>query len=201
MMAAAPALLSAGASAAGFSTLGTIITVGSTLLSAVSSIQEGNAANKAAKFEATQLETKAKNERATSQLAAQEQRRQANLVTSRARAIGAASGVDPGAGVTDLQNEANIAGEGEYRALAELYSGENRARGYQDQAKARLFEGKSYKQAGKMQAASTILGKFGSSIYDRFKPEETPTPSTTTSFGNAANFDWNNNTKNIWGYR
>lgn len=120
------------------------------------SIYQGREANKAAKEEAKQLERRAGSERASSQRSAAEQKREARLVQSRALALAASSG----AGASDptiVNMMADIEGEGEYRALTELYVGEERARGDEAAAKARRREGKVARNLGYLKAASTIF--------------------------------------------
>lgn len=113
--------------------------------------------------QADQLDIKAGQERASAQRLAIEQRRQAELLSSRALAVAAASG----AGVDDptvLNIMANIAGEGEYRALTALYEGEEEARGLELNADARRREAKNTKKAAKFSALGTIIGA-GSDAY------------------------------------
>lgn len=141
-----------------------VATILSTVVSAAGSIMSGNAANKAAKFEAAQMTQQAGQERAASQRQAIEQRRQAGLANSRVTAVAAASG----AGATDasvLDIQGDNAATGEYNALSALYSGEEKARGLEMGAVAKRYEGANAAQAGKMQAVGTILSS-GKSLYD-----------------------------------
>lgn len=141
--------------------------IASTLVSAVGTIAAGNAADNAAQYEAEQLESRAGQERAAAQRRAIEQRRQARLVQSRQQAAAAASGAgasDPT--VVDLMTGAE--GEGEYRALLELYEGEERARGATVAANVRRFEGKQAKTASYIGAAGTILGG-ASTFFEKYK--------------------------------
>lgn len=121
---------------------------------------------KALKSEARQLDAKAGLERASSQREALEERRQGRLAQSRTLALAAASGggaSDP----TVVNLMADLAGEGEYRALTALYNGEEEARGLEAQATARRKEAKAVKTAGYLKAAGTILNA-GSSMADRY---------------------------------
>lgn len=134
---------------------GALVSAGGTILGARSEAKQ-------LKSEARQLEAKAGTERAISQRQAMEERRQARLAASRGLAVAAASGGgadDP----TVVNTLANIAGEGEYRALTALYNGEETARGDEAQAKARRKEAKNVKRASYFKAANTILSA-GSSI-------------------------------------
>lgn len=142
-----------------------IVGVGaSTVLSANAQMQAANAAETAgqatqmaANYEAEQLEVQAGQERATAQRNMIEQRRRERIVQSNLQAAAAASG----AGATDptvARLSSDIAVEGQYRALSELFSGEERARGLEGQASARRYEGQVGYQAGKARAASTRTG-------------------------------------------
>jgi hypothetical protein len=53
-----------------------------------------------------------------------------------------------------------------------MFKGENRARGYEDQAKATLFEGDSKKSASQLSALGTIIGGAGSMYgqYNKLPP-------------------------------
>lgn len=121
---------------------------------------------KALKGQARQLDAQAGDARAVSQRDAIEQRRQARLVESRGLAVAAASGGgadDP----TVVNLLANVAGEGEYRALTALYNGESDARGLESEADARRKEAKNVKRASYFKAASSLLSA-GSSLQQRY---------------------------------
>lgn len=138
----------------------------STALQAGGTIIGSSAQSRELKREAVQLDQQAGQDRASSQRAAMEQRRQARLLQSRALARAAATGgaSDP----TVVNILANLEGEGEYRALTALYEGEERARNSEMQADARRREAKNAKKAGLIQAggqvlqgAATIYGRYG----------------------------------------
>ena len=174
-----------------------------TLVSAFGSIFSGNAQSKAAKaaakntknaakFEAAQYNQAAGQERASSQRAAIEARRQGRLKQSRAVAVAAASG----AGASDptvMNIIADLAGEGEYNALTALYNGEESARGLEMKAKAAMFQGKSdasayksmskaYKTNGYLEGVGTMLSG-SASFFEKYGGEEdvpvTTAPSRT----------------------
>lgn len=139
------------------------LTVGAGLLSAGGTIIGAKGEAKELRKQADQLEVKAGQERAASQRRAIEQKRQADLLSSRAIAVAAASGAsvdDP----TVLNILADIEGEGEYRALTALYEGEDEARGLEFEARARRREAKNTKKAARFKAAGSIIGA-GSSIF------------------------------------
>lgn len=119
----------------------------------------GEAEQQRLNYEAKQGEINAGQQVAASQRSALEQRRQANLVSSRAKALGAASGgslSDPGF----VSNLADIGAEGEYRAMTALYEGQDAARGLQTQAGLKRYEGQSAYNAGRMSANNTLLSGF-----------------------------------------
>lgn len=141
--------------------------------------QAGAARKKAAlDFETAQLRMQAGQSVAASQHAAREQRRQAELVQSRAIAVAAASG----GGVSDptvVNMLGRIAGEGAYRAGLAIYEGEERARTLRMGAAARDYEGDLALEAGDMakgaydihkgatmfKGASSLFSKYGG-IFD-----------------------------------
>jgi hypothetical protein len=161
----------------------TVATVASGALSAAGTIMGGNAAAAAGKsqqdaayFKAAQEEQAAQESRAAAQRTALEKDRQARLLQSTLQANAAASGggaADP----TIIGLGQDIAGRGEYQSLMDLYTGENRARGLEDQAMgsrmsgdAALAEGKAKQSASYLSAAGTLIGSAGSA----YKTYKTP---------------------------
>lgn len=142
--------------------LSTILSTAGSAIGAVGAIQSGNAANAAAQHQAAQLEAAGQTERAIAQREAEENRRQARLMQSRARAVGAASG-----GGIDLDLAGDIAEEGEYRALTSIWEGEEAAKGRKAQAAAARFEGKQAKKAGYLKAGKTLLSG-GASLFEKY---------------------------------
>jgi hypothetical protein len=126
--------------------------------------QQKKAAQGDAAFEAQQLEQAAGRDRATGQRRAEEERRQARLVQSALQARAGGGGLDP----TVMNLAADIAGEGEYRALAALYEGEESARGKEESAAAARRTGRARGRAMDYASASTLLST-GSSIYSKYK--------------------------------
>jgi hypothetical protein len=93
----------------------------------------GKASADAQYFKAAQEDQAAQESRAASQRTALEKDRQATLLQSTLQANAAASGggaADP----TVVGLGQDIAGRGEYQSLMDMYTGENRARGIEDQA-------------------------------------------------------------------
>lgn len=137
-----------------------------TAVSTVGQIQAGNAARRSANFQAAQMNQQAGQERATAQRAAIEQRRTARLAGSRATALAAASGgaTDP----TILNILGDIKTEGEYNALSALFTGEEKARGLEMGASARVVEGQTAKQASIINAGSTLSTGIGQSLMAKY---------------------------------
>lgn len=142
--------------------LSTILSAAGSAVGAIGAIQGGKAQQASANYQAAQLEAAGKTERAIAQREAEEDRRQARLMQSRARAVGAASG-----GGIDLELAGDIAAEGEYRALTSLWEGEEAAKGRKAQAAAARFEGKQAKKAGYLTAGKTLLSG-GSSLFEKY---------------------------------
>jgi hypothetical protein len=137
-----------------------------TVLSAVGSIQQGNAAADAGNSEAAQLNYRAGQTRASTQRSYIEGLRQSRLVASRGRAVAAASG----AGATDptvVKTLADVSAAGEYEALTKLYEGNDAAIGMEASAGARRREGSSARTSGYLKAASTVLNQ-GVSLWDKY---------------------------------
>lgn len=143
------------------------LVVASTALNATSAMAEGEAANKAARFEAGQLDQQAKAAVAQSSREAYEQSRVGARLASDARAAMAASGGT----TTDapaLKQLGDIKAGTDYNVLATLYEGETKAEGIKKQAAARRFEGKIAKRKGYAKALSSVLSN-GPDIYSSFK--------------------------------
>lgn len=127
--------------------------VATTVFQVGSSLMGGNSANSAAQSEAAQLEYQAGQHRAASQRQAEEQRRQARLANSRLQAVAGGGGGD----VSVVNLAADLAGEGELRALTSIYEGEDRAIGMELQADSRRKAGKAAKTAGYLNAVSSVF--------------------------------------------
>lgn len=140
---------------------GTAITGGGTLIGgfmgADAQEEMGRLQQGAAEFEAKQLQMAAAESRATAQRQMFERQRLTKLAlgTLQTRAA-AGGGKATDENILDLTSE--IAGRGEYQALADLYTGENRARGLEDSAAAKRYEGKARVYGAERSAAATRIG-------------------------------------------
>ena len=149
------------------------VSIAGNLSSAAAARQSGRMAQQEAEYEAAQDRVNANNALASSQLAAQEERRKGELVQSRAIALMAASG----GGVTDPGNVsllARNAGETAYRSAVALYKGEDEARTLNSRADAAVYSGDSAKTSANARARAYNVSAFGdmlkggSSLYERF---------------------------------
>ena len=153
----------------------TVATVAGGAIQAAGTIMGGNAAADAGKaqrgaqyFKAAQEEQAAQESRAAAQRGSLDKARESRLLLSKLQANAAASGggaSDP----TVLDLAGGIAGRGEYESLMEMYKGENRARGLEDQAigsrmsgDAAKAEGEAKRNASYLSAAGTLIGSGGS---------------------------------------
>lgn len=135
----------------------TVASLASGALTAVGAIRQGQAADAAARFEARQLDARAKEAEAAGQQAALERRRQAEVLKSRAIAVAGASGT----GVLDpdvINIVSGISAVGEQNFQAELAQARGQAELQRSQAEGRRFEGREARQAGIMRGAATALG-------------------------------------------
>lgn len=151
------------------------LTLAAGLTAGAGTIMSGNAAaaagqmgQNAKNYEAQQLNQNAVQERAVAQRQALDKARETTFALSGLQARAAASGgsaQDP----TVVKLGGDIAGRGKYEALADMYQGENRARGLEAQAKGDIYTGEALKMEGDMKreasyfsAAGTVLGSAGS---------------------------------------
>jgi hypothetical protein len=154
---------------------GTLVLAGmSTALQVAGTIAQGNSQRSAADYQAAQLNQQAGQTRATAQRQAIDDRRKATLVMEQGQARAAASG----AGATDptvTALEDNVAGQGEYNALAHIYSGEERARGAETEATTKQFEGEQAFKSSQIKAGTTLLSS-GSTLASKYGDTEENLP-------------------------
>lgn len=130
------------------------------VISAIGGVVSGIAANNQAKYEAAQQEAQGREEYASSQRDAEQKRKEAELVNSRAQALSAYSG----AGASDptiIQLMTQTTQQGEYNAQTALYGGEQRKRGLFDQAKGTRLTGEASLFGSFLGAAGTLASGFG----------------------------------------
>ena len=137
--------------------LGTVISAGGTIASGV-------AQSDAMDYKAEQERMAAQENRAASQRTMQEHQTQLSYQQSKLQAGAAATGAgadDP----TVVKLGSDMAGRGEYQSLMDLYTGENRARGMEDQAKGDNMTGDAAMTGSLFGAAGTLASGFGGMKY------------------------------------
>lgn len=161
-------------------------------------IIEQSAENEKARatYEAAQAEREASTSRAESQRQANRRRAEGDRVVSRQIALAAASGGAADPSIINLVGESYE--EAELAAGLEIYQGETRARGLEDAAAVRLFEGEqgvqaagtaasATRQAGFLGAGATLIGGVGSAFesFGRIQGRATDDqpPATTRRYG------------------
>ncbi len=131
--------------------------IASTVISAVSAIQQGKFAKEAADYEAAQLDRQGDREFAAGTRESAEHARQGRIAASNARAQMAGGG-----GVTDDSQATEILGEiganAKYNALAAIYSAKTRRQGMRSRASGRRVEGKMASRASRWKALGTVIG-------------------------------------------
>ncbi len=141
-------------------TLATGLMAGGTLLSTVGAIKQGNDAKAIANYNALQQEAQGKAEFASKIQESKQANREKNLMLSRARAVGAASG-----GGIDIDLMGDIEEQGTMNEATLLWQGEEMRKGRNAQAAVSRFEGLQKKRASLFKAGSTLL-TGGSALLD-----------------------------------
>lgn len=146
---------------------GTIASVGAQQQQAKALENQGIAEQQIAAYNAKVARQQAQQERAVAQRKSFEERRKKNRALSQIQARAAYSGggaADPN--ILDLS--ADVAAQGEYNALAQMYSGESRARGLEDQASLDIYTGNARAGAyrdrasiARSRSTATLIGGFG----------------------------------------
>jgi hypothetical protein len=163
-----------GMTSAGMMAAGTVMGAMGQMQAGDAAAAQGAAQQRAEQYKAAVLTQQAGQERAAGQRAAEIQRRNATLVNSTIRARAAASGAGGGADPTVATLEGRVAGMGEYQALSALYSGEEKARGEENQSALDIFQGQQEAAAGKAKQSAAQIGAFSTlltgagSLYNKY---------------------------------
>lgn len=160
--------------------LATAAQIGGTVLSGLGAIQSFIGGNAQAKAINSAAAVAAGEERAKAQRAAETQRKQAALVSSRARAVAGASGggsSDP----TLVDIISDIGSEGEYRAMTAMYEGEDRARGIVSQGRADAYSAKQQGMQGLMKGMTSVLSS-GASLFEKYGKTAAPAAAATRTY-------------------
>lgn len=125
--------------------------------------EAGALAKEGAEFQAKQFEQHAAESRAAAQRQMFEKQRltRLGLATLQARA---AAGGDSATSGDVLKLTGDIATRGEYEAMSDLYTGENRARGLLDMATAARYEGAAKEYGARKAASATRIGSVFSGV-------------------------------------
>lgn len=148
--------------------MGGLLDILGTINTAKAQRDAGAAAQQSANMQALQMEQQASQEKKVSEIEANQRRREAELAISNTRARAAAGGggaSDPS--IAKLTSE--IAGRGEYNALAALYNGETKSLDLQYQADVTRVDGQNARIASKIKSTQTIL-EGASRTADRLGP-------------------------------
>lgn len=145
---------------------GMFMLAASTAMSLYGAKKQADAGNAAAAAEKQQLDTEAMSAEAQSQYDAEAKRRKAELMLSRALAVGAASG----AGTTGLDSLLrDIGAEGETAAGYALYGGTEKAKGLRYRGDVGVYEAKAKGKATIMSAvagaATSLYGAYGGGFF------------------------------------
>lgn len=146
------------AAAAGASSLGTVLTVGSTLLGAVGSIQQGQAANKAAQYNAAVQESQANIAQDQGAARATEVANRTRQRLAATRAASLQSGLELSGSVNDVLD--TVQKQGALDELTALYDSNTRAQGLRQSAQAERVKGRNAASAGYLNVGTTLLTGF-----------------------------------------
>lgn len=150
--------------------LGGILSALGTVASAAGSVAAGNQANKVAEYNAKVAENNAQSAQQSAAYEANLTRENLRRVIGAQRAAGASSGLDTTSG-TPVAVLGDTAQQGEMDVLAQLYSGKAAAVGYQNDARRMRAEGKAQKQAGFINAGTSLLAGFGKmAVNNKYNP-------------------------------
>jgi len=130
-------------------------------LSAATTILGGNAAAKAGRYTAAQLNQNAAAARAAGQRRMFDTQLRSRFLQSTATARAAGSGVNAGIG-SPAADVGQIARRGSYQAAMDLWTGENTATGLENEAAGAIYTGNVQQASSWLSAAGTIAGGAGS---------------------------------------
>jgi len=153
---------------------------------ALSGILEGNMARRATNLEADQMAQRAKSAFAKGTVGAAEQRRQASVTMSNARAAQAASG-----GVTtDAQAISQLAGidqVGEYNAMSALYGAKTEQQSLQRAELMKRYKDKTARTAKMFEGLGTVVSSYMDNSDPKPKPRPVPMIKPTVSYAHGSN--------------
>lgn len=163
--------------------LGAAVTAAGTLAGGANATAVGKMQQTADNYQAGQIRANAGTAVGASQRAMMDQQNRTNLLRSSAVAEGAAGGTETTTG-SDVENQSEIVEKGHYNALMDLWNGENKATGLENEAAGEELSGKIAAAGGSMQqkasyytAAGTLLSGAGSMYknYSDMQPDSAAT--------------------------
>jgi hypothetical protein len=140
----------------GMEFIGPLLSLGGSVMGMMGQQDQAAYQEAVARNNAIALKQKANEEAAAGQRAAITESRKGDLVQSRARSLGAASGTSV-ASPSQLNIEAGIGAQGETNALSALYEGMSRARAAEHQANLELFKADRISDAASTQMISGLF--------------------------------------------
>lgn len=156
-----------------------VLSVASTAMSVLGSVQQGRQQNDYAQYQADQTRADAVAAQGAAEVQADKVRKAMRMQQSQARASLAASGVDVNSGTSNTINE-DIANRGEQDALTALLDGTNQGKRLNSQATGYEISGKNAESAGYSKATGSLLSggfqiakgwkKTNTDVYDPKKP-------------------------------
>jgi hypothetical protein len=141
--------------------LGVVGSLGGMMMSMMGQQQQASYQAAVARNNAIALRQKANEEAAVGQREAITESRKADIVQSRARALGAASGTAV-ASPTQVNTEAGIGAQGDYNALSALYEGGSKEQAANYQASLELFKARQIESASSMNMMSSVFSGISS---------------------------------------
>lgn len=148
--------------------LALIVGLVGTGLQVAGAIQQANTAKAVGEYNAKVQEKQGQEQLASSQRSALMEKRKADLLMSRARAVSAASGAGGAETPSVAENIGQIAGWSDYLQRSKLFEGTEMKAGRYEQAALSRAQGQSAYDSGMLSAFGTGLGglyKYGSSFY------------------------------------
>jgi hypothetical protein len=141
------------------------VTVVGAGVTAAASIRQGQAAEVQAQFEADQMAENAKQTRQQAGMAEDEMRSQARKMVGTQLAAQSQAGTQLNGSASDLLRESLFNAESDAQNIR--YEGENKARGYTNQAIGTLASGKNAKTNSYMSAAGSLMSSAGG-VYGQY---------------------------------
>lgn len=140
--------------------------VGGTIVNAIGAHNQGTQEKAMYDAQAQQEQNNANTSMAVAEQKEQQQNKETAYVTSNAQAAAAAGG---GAATDPTVNTVmkTIAGEGRYRALTDMYAGQQQAQNDQNQANMDVYSGRIAKASSLNKMYGTIIGG-ASSMFDKY---------------------------------